>query len=94
MASRSAPLRSTAGRNSRKRPPLEPEQVQRAQTFARRVFDGTDKILGGQHTPAPVAHNSGPQYWSAGTFVDGDLEYTVQVLVTRRRDSLNPNLLP
>jgi hypothetical protein len=94
MPARSAPLRSTAGRNSRKRPPLDPEQIERAQTFARRVLNGTSKILGGENAPAPVAHASGPQYWSVGTYVDGDLEYTVQVLVTRRRDSLNPNLLP
>ncbi len=94
MSGRTVPLRSSAGRNSRKRPPLDPDQVARAQQFARRVLAGTNKILGRDHTPAPVAHNSGPQYMSVGTFVDDELEYTVQVLVTRRRDSLNPNLLP
>lgn len=93
MPTRSVPLRSTAGRNSRKRPPLNGDQLERAQAFARRVINGTAKILG-RETPAPVAHNSGPQYWVVGTFVDDQLEYTVQVLVTRRRDSLHPELLP
>ena len=45
---------------------------------------GTSKIVGRDYLPAPVAHHSGPQYWTVGTFVDDDLEYTVQVLVTRR----------
>lgn len=95
MPTPSAPLRSTAGRNSRKRPPLDTDQVERAQSFARRVFAGTAKILpAGTPPPAPVAHNSGPQYWAVGTYADDELEYTVQVLVTRRRDSLNPQILP
>jgi hypothetical protein len=94
MSTRTKPLRSSAGRNSRKRPPLEPAQVHRAQVFCRRVMNGTAKIVGRDHLPAPVAHHSGPQYWSVGTFIDDDLEYTVQVLVTRRRDTANSHLLP
>lgn len=94
MPTRTKPLRSTAGRNARKRPPLDPDQVQRAQAFARRVMNGTTKILDRDYLPAPVAHHSGPQYWTVGTFVDDDLEYTVQVLVTRRRSPANPELLP
>lgn len=94
MATRTAPLRSSAGRNSRKRPPLESDQIHRAQAFSRRVMNGTSKILGRDYLPAPVAHHSGPQYWSVGTFIDDELEYTVQVLVTRRRDASNPHLLP
>lgn len=94
MATRTAPMRSSAGRNSRKRPPLDSGQVDRARTFSRRVMNGTSKILGRDCVPAPVSHHSGPQYWSVGTFVDDELEYTVQVLVTRRRDASNPHLLP
>jgi hypothetical protein len=94
MATRTRPLQSSAGRNSRRRPPLGPDHLQRAQAFSRRVMHGTTKILGRDHLPAPVAHHSGAQYWTVGTFVDDDLEYTVQVLVTRRRDAANPHLLP
>lgn len=94
MASRTKPLRSSAGRNSRKRPPLDPEQLHRAQAFSRRVMSGTTKIIGRDYLPAPVSHHSGPQYWSVGTFVDDHLEYTVQVLVTRRRNPATPELLP
>jgi hypothetical protein len=94
MAARSKPLRPSAGRNSRKRPPLDADHVARAQAFSRRVMHGTSKIVGGDHLPAPVSHHSGPQHWTVGTFVDDDLEYTVQVLVTRRRDASNPHLLP
>lgn len=91
---RAKPLLSSAGRNSRKRPPLDAGQVQRAQSFCRRVMNGTSKIIGRDYLPAPVSHHSGPQYWSVGTFIDDELEYTVQVLVTRRRDPSNPHLLP
>jgi hypothetical protein len=94
MSTRTKPFRSSAGRNSRKRPPLDAEQVQRAQAFCRRVMNGTTKILGRDYLPAPVCHHSGPQYWGVGTFIDDDLEYTVQVLVTRRRDASNLHLLP
>lgn len=94
MATRTKPLRSSAGRNSRKRPPLDPDHVQRAQAFSRRVVSGTSKIIGRDYLPAPVAHHSGPQYWTVATFVDDDLEYTVQVLVTRRRNPASPELLP
>lgn len=95
MPNRSVPLRSTAGQNSRKRAPLDDQQAERARTFARRVFNGTAKILPGDGVPPPpVAHNSGPQYWAVCTYADDQLEYTLQVLVTRRRDSLNPELLP
>lgn len=58
------------------------------------MVNGTARIIAGEHLPSPVAHHSGPQYWTVATFVDDDLEYTVQVLVTRRRDSVNPDLLP
>jgi hypothetical protein len=94
MATRTKPLRSTAGRNARKRPPLNPDQLQRAQAFSRRVMNGTSNIIRRGYLPPPVAHHSGPQYWTLRTFADDDLEYTVQVLVTRRRDATNPDLLP
>jgi hypothetical protein len=94
MATRTPPLRSSAGRNSRKRPALAQDQLRRAQVFSRRVMNGSGKILGCDYPPPPVSHHSGPQYWTVGTFTDDDLEYTVQVLVTRRRDTSNPHLLP
>ena len=94
MATRTKPLRSSAGRNSRKRPSLDAEHLARAKAFSRRVMNGATKILGRDYLPPPVAHHSGPQYWTVGTFVDEDLEYTVQVLVTRRRNPANPELLP
>jgi hypothetical protein len=94
MSQRSPALRSSAGRNSRKRQPLTDTQIASARDFARRVFAGTGKILAADNAPPPVAHNSGPQYWAVATYADNGLEYTVQVLVTRQRDSLNPNILP
>lgn len=56
---------------------------------------GTSRILTtGTPSPAPRTHASGPQYWAVGTFADDELEYTVQILITRRRDALHPDLLP
>jgi hypothetical protein len=94
MATRTQPLRSTAGRNARRRAPLDSDQVRRAEAFSRRVMNGTSNIVARDYLPPPVAHHSGPRYWSLRTFVDDDLEYTVQVLVTRRRGSTSPELLP
>ena len=53
MTARTQPLRSTAGRNSRKRPPLNPDQVRRAQAFCRRVMNGTSNIIRRDYLPHP-----------------------------------------
>ena len=71
MAARAKPLRSSAGRNSRKRPPLDADHVARAQAFSRRVMHGTSKIVGGEHlqtrlTPPP-GRSTGPSARSSTT---------------------------